>query len=228
MLLAIDTSTRQLSLALHDGHKLLAEHTWISNNNHTIQLTPTIQQIFERTEVPITALTALAVSIGPGSYTGLRIGVATAKGMALAHKLPLVGLTSLDVLAAGQPYYQSGAGLIAVVQAGRGRIIVNTYRWRKNQWQTHTEPRIMTWQELIESIDGKAFITGEVDEKGQKIIAEMDEQEDARSLTIVPGAGRLRRAGFMAEMALEKLNEAEDVAEYAPELVVPIYLKSEG
>lgn len=228
MLLAIDTSTRQLSLALHDGHSLIAEHTWVSNNNHTIQLAPAIQEIFERTETSITNLTALAVAIGPGSYTGLRIGVAMAKGIALTHRLPLVGLTSLDVLAAGQPYYQSGAGLIATVQAGRGRIIVNTYRWRKSQWQTHTEPRIMTWQELIDSIDGKAFITGEIDEKGYELINALEGDEETRTITIVPGAGRLRRAGFMAEMALEQLNEAEDLSQFEPELVLPIYLKSES
>src|SRR5690606_17578892 len=95
---------------------------------------PAIQRLLLRCEASVEDLSALAVSIGPGSYTGLRIGVALAKGLAAARNLPLVGITTLDTLAAGQPYLSSNHGLIVVVQAGRGRVIVKTYRWRKGRW----------------------------------------------------------------------------------------------
>ena len=121
MLLAIDTATRIMSLALHDGDTLLAEQSWNTRNRHTVELAPAVLNMLNSLEMSVADLAGLGVSIGPGSYTGLRIGVAFAKGLAAAHRLPLVGVTTLDTLAAAQPHHQSGMGLIAVVQAGRGR-----------------------------------------------------------------------------------------------------------
>ena len=102
MLLAIDTATSLLGIALHDGDRLLAECTLVVDRSHSAVLAPMIKQIMERTGVTGDELTGLAVSVGPGSYTGLRIGVALAKGMAAARGLPLVPVTTLDTLAAGQ------------------------------------------------------------------------------------------------------------------------------
>jgi tRNA threonylcarbamoyladenosine biosynthesis protein TsaB len=111
ILLAIDTATQIMSLALHDGDSLRAEVTWHTANNHTAELAPAVRDLLARSDTSLDDLTALAVSIGPGSYTGLRIGVALAKGLAAARGLPLVGVSSLDTLAAAQPYVQ-GSGLV--------------------------------------------------------------------------------------------------------------------
>ena len=193
MLLAIDTATRIMSLALHDGEALLAEQSWNTRNRHTVELAPAIQTMFNSLEMSVADLTGLGVSIGPGSYTGLRIGVAFAKGLAASQGLPLVGVTTLDTLAAGQPHHQSGMGLIAVVQAGRGRIIVQSYRWRKGRWTSRVEPRLMDWAVLLETIDGPAYITGEVNEDGREAIVAA--QKTDLKIAIVPPAHRLRRAG---------------------------------
>jgi tRNA threonylcarbamoyladenosine biosynthesis protein TsaB len=223
LLLAIDTATRFIGLALHNSKNLIAEQTWQTNNNHTVQLAPAVYRLFEQSEMEIEDLTALAVSTGPGSYTGLRIGIAFAKGIASARKLPLVGVMTLDTLAAGQPNYQSGSGLVAMVQAGRGRVIVKTYKWRKGQWAGRGEPQLMDWETLIGSIDGPAYITGEINDEGFKAL------EAAKDLpiTIAPAAYRLRRAGFLAEVAWEQLRSAGDYAAFAPSLLTPLYVKSE-
>lgn len=225
MLLAIDTATRQISLALHDGKSLIAEQTWKSDNTHTIQLAPSVEMICHYADISMDDLTGLAVSIGPGSYTGLRIGVALAKGIASVRHLPLVGVTTLETIAAAQPYYQTGSALIAVVQAGRGRIIVESFKWRKGQWSSRSEPTIMDWQTLIASIDGVAYVTGEVNEAGFRAIE--NAQADDVPVELAPGANRLRRAGYIAELALEKLNAVDEPGVFAPELLVPLYLKSE-
>lgn len=225
MLLAIDTATRLMSLALHDGDNLLAEQSWQTDNRHTTELVPAIEHLLEVTDRSISDLTALGVSIGPGSYTGLRIGVALAKGLATVHSLPLVGVTTLDTLAAGQPYYQSGSGLVSVVQAGRGRIIIKTYRWRKGRWNSHAEPRLMNWETLLASIDGPAHITGEIDTNGIERITEAQEKDIP--VSIAPPAHRMRRAGFLAEYAWEKLREAQDdETAYNASQLLPIYVKS--
>jgi len=81
MLLAIDTSTRTLSLALHDGDQILAETTWRTANYHTVELTPSIASMLGQGSVAPADLKAIAVALGPGSFTGLRIGLAAAKGL---------------------------------------------------------------------------------------------------------------------------------------------------
>ncbi len=225
MLLAIDTATRFIGLALHNGNTLLAELTWQTHNSHTVQLAPAIQELFSRSELEMGGLTALAVSTGPGSYTGLRIGVSLAKGMAAVRGLPLVGVTTLDTLAAGAPPQTGSSGLIAVVQAGRGRIIVQTYKWRKGQWAGRTEPQLMDWDTLIGSVDGPASVTGEIGDDG--FTALRDAQARGVPIAVLPAAQRLRRAGYLAEVAWEVLNTSEDKSVFAPARLTPLYVKSD-
>src|SRR5579871_1377162 len=128
-LLALDTATQYISIALHDGQQVLGEQTWMSENHHTVELAPAVRKLLEQANLTASQLTALAVSLGPGSYTGLRIGVALAKGMAAAHHLPLVGISTLDILASEQP--QTPGALILVLPAGRGRVVTARYHWRR-------------------------------------------------------------------------------------------------
>jgi tRNA threonylcarbamoyladenosine biosynthesis protein TsaB len=221
MLLAIDTATQIMSLALHDGRNLLAEESWRTNNNHTIELAPAIEIMLDRCEATMRDLTALAVATGPGSFSGLRIGVSMAKGMAGALKLPLVGISTLDILAAGQP--QLTGGLVAVVQAGRGRVIAQTYRWRKGQWANRSEPQIMDWETLFNSIDGPAHLTGEVSDVGLEALAAAQSRDIP--VTLLPAVYRLRRAGFLAEEAWEKLR-TDDKANFEAAKVLPVYVKT--
>lgn len=226
MLLAIDTATRLMSLALHDGTDLLAEQSWRIGNRHTTTLTPALQAMLDACEVTLDDVTALAVSTGPGSFTGLRIGVALAKGLAAVHELPLVGISALDTLAAAQPQYETGHALITVVQAGRGRVIVQTYRWRKGAWTSRGEPRLMHWPDLIAEIDGPAYVAGEIDAKGREAIT--GAQAEDVPLKFAPAVFNLRRAGFMAALAWEQLAATEDHATFAAGKVAPLYVKTDS
>ena len=216
MLLAIDTATRNVSLALHDGTAILAEETWRTADHHTVELTPALQGLLTRVGIEATALTALAAALGPGSYTGLRIGMSLAKGLALAASppLPLIGIPTLDVVAAAQPH--AADTLIAVTQAGRRRINAGFYRWQASGWQAEGDPFITTWGELSARIDGPAQIVGEVDAEGHAILAGRSDR-----VIIASAALGLRRAGFMAELALRRL-EAGAAADAAS--TAPIYL----
>ncbi len=79
------------------------EQIWRSRHYHTTELVPAISELFARTRARKSDLTGLGVALGPGSFTGLRIGMGVCKGMALALRLPVAGVPSLDILAAGQP-----------------------------------------------------------------------------------------------------------------------------
>jgi tRNA threonylcarbamoyladenosine biosynthesis protein TsaB len=126
ILLAIDTSTRNVGLALFDGTQVLAEYTWNSADHHTVELAPAVQDLMTRVHVNFGSIRAIGVALGPGSFTGLRIGLAFAKGIALALKIPVIGIPSLDILAAAQPPFH--LPLAAVLRAGRGRLAVGWYQ----------------------------------------------------------------------------------------------------
>ncbi len=221
-LLAIDTATQLISLALHDGQQLLAEQTWHSENHHSVELAPAVRAMLASACLTPGDLTALAVSIGPGSYTGLRIGVALAKGMATALRLPLVGVSTFDTLAAGQP--QTSGALILVLPAGRERILAARYHWRKGEWKERSEAQNMDWKMLIDGIDSPATISGEISPEGQRVI-EAAQQKDT-PITLTPAALRLRRAGFLAEIAWMRLRENDDPLAFEAAAVAPVYVKT--
>ncbi len=125
ILLAIDTSTRTIGLAVFDGVEVLAENMWVSIDRHTIELAPAVQDLMSRSHIEFKSLQAIGVALGPGSFTGLRIGLALAKGIALAQHIPLIGIPSLDILAASQPPFR--LPMAAALRAGRGRLAVGWY-----------------------------------------------------------------------------------------------------
>jgi tRNA A37 threonylcarbamoyladenosine modification protein TsaB len=142
--------------------------------------------------------------------------------MASAYSLPLVGVSTLDTIALGQPYYQGA--LLVVLQAGRGRVIVARYQWRKGRWGNRGEPRLMEWDGLFTNIDGTAYLTGEINDDGYEALEQA--QANGVPVTLVPSAYRLRRAGFLAEEALTQLStNGKDGFEAAR--LTPIYIKTQ-
>ncbi|MBI1258147.1 MAG: tRNA (adenosine(37)-N6)-threonylcarbamoyltransferase complex dimerization subunit type 1 TsaB [Chloroflexi bacterium] len=221
-LLAIDTATQSISIALHDGQQMLAEQTWMSENHHTAELAPAVRALLSGAHLTAADLSGLAVSIGPGSYTGLRIGVALAKGIASAQRIPLVGVSTLDTLAAEQP--QTHGALILVLRAGRGRVVTARYHWRKGQWKPRGEPQNMDWETLINSIDGAATLSGEISPEGRAAVEAA--QAASVPITIAAPVLRLRRAGFLAEEAWARLRASDDKSAFPAAAVAPIYVKT--
>jgi tRNA threonylcarbamoyladenosine biosynthesis protein TsaB len=213
-LLAIDTSTQVASVALYDGVRVRAEMTWESARRHTVELAPKVVALLDQLGVCAVDLSALVVALGPGSFTGLRIGLALAKGLALACSIPMVGIPTLDV--AVYPVRQRRATLYATLQAGRGRICVAPYRWRRGAWRQSGALSITTWGDLAAEAKDGAFVCGEVDAAGVKALTHRTVK-----LTIVPAAKRLRRAGYLAELGWGRLaqGEVDD-----PATLQPIYL----
>jgi len=199
MILAVDTATRLLSLAVHDGERVLAELTWQAPNNHTEQLAPALDALVSNAGITMADLTALACVVGPGSYTGVRIGVATVKGLAAARALPAVAVSTLDALAAGQPKYRGT--LIGVVGAGRGRVIAGRYRWNHDRWTGRGELRLLKWAALYETIDSEVTLAGEIDQKGREAYETAREANDELTVHFAPAAHSVRRASFAAEVA---------------------------
>ncbi len=211
MLLAIDTATTRASIALHDGNVLHAECTWEARNRHTVTLVPHIAQLLAASDLVPEDVTALAVCLGPGSYTGVRIGVAMAKGMATVQKLPLIGISTLDILVAAQP--PDPRPLYAIFAAGRRRIGYARYRWHDMRWQAETEVDIATWAEFQTQITEACLVLGELSSQGLTTLQALGDRVE------VPAPARhLRRAGFLADLAWECLHagQMDEIATLAP------------
>jgi len=216
VLLAIDTSTSWISLALYDGTFVRYETTWQSKHHHTIELAPAIDTLFTQTGTSSHDLTGVAVAIGPGSFTSLRIGVAAAKGFSLALRLPLAGVPSLDVLAAAQPLDEKP--LIAVLQAGRRRLAFAPYQVVDGAWQQQAEPMVIDPKELVKGITEPTLICGELSEDARTIIGRR-----WKNAILSSPANCLRRAGFLAEIGWQRIvdDQADD-----PFSLAPIYLST--
>ena len=133
MLLALDTATRKIGVALYDGVEVLHEVVWQSPFHHTVELSPAIVESFARAWIEIDDVEVIGLTLGPGSYTGLRIGAAVAKGLSYARKLPLVAVSTFEVIAAGQPLEQDFQ-LAAVIEAGRSRLGVGWFQAGEQGW----------------------------------------------------------------------------------------------
>lgn len=214
MILAIDTATQNAGLALYSRDTIYAEEAWHAGRNHTIELMPRIARMLKMARLNVPELTAIAVSLGPGSFTGLRIGLAAAKGIALPHKLPLVGVPTLEVIA--YPLRDHDRPVWAIIQAGRGRIFTTCYKQIDDHWQPLDEPQLTNFETLASQIDAPAWCIGEIDEQSAQIL----KQRSGQKAMVVSTAARLRRAGYLAEIAAARLQAGR---QDDPDTLAPIY-----
>ena len=215
IILAIDTSTRGTSIALYrDG--VIAEHTWQTHDEQTKELLPAIQKLLNGQGIGVKSLAGVAVALGPGSFNGLRVGVSTAKALALSLGISIVGIGTLEASA----YQHAGAALPIrpLLNAGRGQINTALYAGGPEDWRQLEEPRAVTIAELLTFIDQPQLVCGEVEPGwATELVHHLD-----GLIHLCPAAGRVRRAGFVAELGWRRLSvgEADDVV-----TLQPIYLR---
>jgi tRNA threonylcarbamoyladenosine biosynthesis protein TsaB len=126
--LAIDTSNNALGVSLFDEDKVLGEYITNMKKNHSIRIMPAIHTLMEDCDRVPGDLTKIVVAKGPGSYTGVRIGVTIAKTLAWALNIPLVGISSLEILASGVGRYFNGY-VSPIFDARRGQVYTGLYHY---------------------------------------------------------------------------------------------------
>lgn len=130
-ILAIDTSNQTLAIGIMEDDKVLGQIQTTANKNHSITLMPNVQSLMQQVNLKPADLDRIVVAQGPGSYTGLRIGVTTAKTLAYTLRAELVGVSSLAVLAANCVEHQ---GLIVpLFDARRKNVYAGIYRWQEGR-----------------------------------------------------------------------------------------------
>lgn len=211
MLLAIDTSTNTASLALLEDNKLVAELNWLSEQNHTTQLLTHINQLLKQPGVEIQDLSAVSVARGPGSFNGLRVGLGTAKGLALGLKIPLVGISTLEVEA--YQHAEGGLPICPILNAGRGEIATAIYQRKGGRWRQLRAEHISTVKALGAEISGQTIFCGEFVEA---IAVELKRMLGQKA--IIPPPSGIQRASYLARLGAKRLaaGDSDDLASLQP------------
>ena len=213
LILAIDTATRQAGVALVREDEVLAEYTWSAGLRHTQHTAPMIDQALRQAGVAPDDLEGVAVTRGPGSFTGLRIGLSLAKGFAAALGIPVVAIPTLDVCAF--PHFYGETPVRAVLRAGRGRYAFATYRREApDRWRPVGEPQLARLPQLVEDVQQPMRFVGELGAQEQAVLKE----RGGRWVRFVPPPFNVRRPSVLAFRALERFQRGEhdDVDTLAP------------
>ena len=240
LLLALDTSTRQASIALCDERTLYGEYTWQIGNNHSVELLERIQRLVEvDCGSSLQSIDAVAVATGPGSFNGVRVAVATAKAFAFALQKPLVGVSTLEIIAAQQ--YKWRGPVCSILEAGRSELYAACYLFDEidssdeNTYNIRplSEYLMLSPQQLISyvnehmdewaGIPGKRQVSpmlfcGELSDVTRQVLSE---NLQGKSL-IIDSLHAIRRASTLALLAIQRLYEGriED-----PMVLEPLYLR---
>lgn len=251
MLLALDTSTHLAGLALCENGELRAEYTWDVGANHSVELLRRLEWLLQERGLSMAQISAVAATIGPGSFTGVRVAVTVAKTLAFSLKAPLIGISTLDVIA----YSHAAAALpvCALMEAGRGEFYAAFYRqgyfedaaragnafadeagagsWLARSVSSNESPLQsgLYWQRQGEY---RVMTVEEVSHEIQEptLLCGELRQDSRRNLAAVLGSfglfarplASVRHASLLAELALQRL-ERDDMDD--PLTLEPLYLR---
>ncbi len=157
LLLAIESSTRRSSVALVDDQRIVASASLSRNQRHGEFLTPAIDFCLTSAGAGVADVTGVVAGLGPGLYTGLRVGIATAQAFAAARHLPVVGINGLDVLAFG--VRTSSKRIAATIDARRGQVYWAFYRCTPGGVERETELQVGTPDALLADVEASGAST---------------------------------------------------------------------
>lgn len=207
MLLAIDTSTRYAGVALADGERVISCRSWYSAVNHTTELMPAVAQTLTAAGLTVNDLDGIAVALGPGGFSALRVGMSVAKGLALAAAKPVAGIGTLDLEA--WHYRAAGLPVCTLLDAGRGEVATALFR----EGSRARPDRICPPEELTAEVGETTLFCGE----GLPPYAELLQQRLGRR-AIIAGNAPAARLYALAALGRQRLEAgaADDVATLQP------------
>ena len=149
-ILGIDTSSMATSVAVIEDNKLICEYTINTKKTHSQKLMPMIENMLSISDINISEIDMIAVCEGPGSFTGLRIGIATAKAIAHVNKLPIVGINSVELLAGNMNLCDKK--ICSILDAQRTQVYMGQYKFENDKLVELKNVDVVEIDELIESL----------------------------------------------------------------------------
>jgi tRNA threonylcarbamoyladenosine biosynthesis protein TsaB len=217
-ILGVDTSTSCGSLGIIDDDEVVAEYALSRQETHSAQLVPAIQALLKEARITIHEIDGLAVSLGPGSFTGLRVGLSTVKGLALAAEKPVVGVPTLDALASNLPF--TPYLICPILDARKGEVYFALYKnGGGGQLERLTPYQVLSPLGLLEKIplQDTVFLGYGVQVYGEFIRDQLGEKA-----LFAPPHLRFLRGSTVAELGLGRImqGEGDDISS-----MVPIYVR---
>ena len=215
-ILALDSSGLVASVAVAEDDNLIAEYTVNYKKTHSKTLLPMLDEIAKMTELDLNTIDAIAVAAGPGSFTGLRIGSATAKGLGLALKKPLIPIPTVEGLAYN--LYGTKALICPLMDARRNQVYTGIYEFSGENFKKVEDQMAVPIEEIIRKLNetGREVIfLGD----GVSVYKKVIEQQCSIPYSFAPAHVNKQRAGALAALAQQYFREGkiEDPAEHKPD-----------
>lgn len=207
--LAVETSTLAGGVAVLDGDRVVGEYLLDVRVTHSERLMVAIDRVLGDAGLSIGDLDGVAVAIGPGSFTGLRIGLGTVKGLVFARSIPVAAVPTLDAMAAGIPF--AALPVVPVLTARRDEVYTSRYRWDGLRMRREGEYLAISPAELSAQLDEPVILVGDA---ATAIVSPF-----AR---VAPLARRLPSPAVVGQLGIERLMRDETVAGAD---LVPFYLR---
>jgi tRNA threonylcarbamoyladenosine biosynthesis protein TsaB len=217
-ILAVETSTQAGSVAVVDDEELVSERFVKTPRTHSERLLSAIDDVLEMSGVTLAELDGFAVSLGPGSFTGLRIGLSTVKGLAMATEKPLAGIPTLDVLAQNVPF--TSRLVCPMLDARKSQIFAALFRWQEDGGLAKlTENMAVKPEDLLGRISEEVVVLGSGVRTYQEVILE---KLGARTF-IAPPHLQHPRAAVVGCLGLDLMKRKGFHGD--PLHVVPVYVR---
>lgn len=217
-ILALDTSTHVASCAVMDENMVLGEYSLNQDFSHSENLVPMVKELLDSLDLKISDIDLYGVSIGPGSFTGLRISVATVKAFAHLFDKPVVGISTLEALAFNLPYNNI---VVPMIDARRDRVYTGIYSWEGNKLITLMEADALEVDTLLEKLD-KNYNNIIANGNGILLHRERIKERLGKKIRFATIGSNSCRAASVGELALIKYNEGKRDNYYT---LAPDYLR---
>lgn len=220
-ILAIDTSAVVASCALCEDETPIAVYSQKAGLNHSQTMLPMVKNLMDNTSTSIDDIDMFAVSAGPGSFTGIRIGIATIKGLAFGKNKPCVGVSTLEAMAKTVSTFATDAVICPVMDARRNQLYNAIFEVHGETLVRLTEDRLIDANELareLDAMDKAVFFVGD----GYDLITKMNLPFQKPT----PTAYRWQNAYGVAQTALGLYNNTEDKSIFTDKLLRPEYLRA--
>ena len=215
-ILAVDTATTSCSVAIVDNTSLLSEFTLAKEETHSKHLMDMIKAALRMSGLNFSDLDGFAVTRGPGSFTGLRIGISTIKGLVVASEKPVVGVSSLEALAFQVSY--SRDLICPILDARRGEVYFSRYRFLNGHLKKQTKERVAPPDQAVEDLNESCLFVG----NGALLYKEMILEKMGELASFAPLIKNTIRASTMAYLSMAKFenNDTDDI-----EKILPYYIR---
>jgi len=218
-ILAVDTSSLVAAVAITDNERLMGEYILNHKKTHSQKLMPMIKELMDNLELNPKDIDIFAAASGPGSFTGLRIGITTVKALAYAANKPVVSVPTLDALAFNIPV--SDSLVCPIMDARNNQVFTAVYKWEKGMPVNITEYMGVPITELVQLIKGKnqkvVFLGDAVEIHKDLLKEELNE-----NCEFAPGNLMLQKASSVAQLALIKALNGMTESSFD---MVPFYLR---